>query len=582
MAVGKIMIDAQAANLFQQLQERLGGYCPILNTYTDNRPLCSASLHQPTLYPELSVPLDDQGDWGEVVRGIAHLISTLDGVPELRATNDLENGHLIAQAINSEIQVIAAAKENLQPKPKWHAGTPAKLLYSILETSSVNHIVQTCFRIIQLYRLVLDEHPEAQQALDEVCQTLPEITKAAQITFHSILSQNLRTPAGKASAASLLIDFLGLETKWFYLQNSLYVDGVHDDRSLGYYPVIDSIRNEFESFRPSPGCWLKCSLPFALPILEGIYKVNDVTLLIQHKRVFNAHAGCTATLGMRLDTMMNPSGHYSQSVLEIWFSEQLDIDIAQPPCDVQYQNIAVFPEVVKVAVITINQLIVGLRAETGRSDIPEVLPSSLNQLSFKQFDSAGNIARDIPLVNLEFVKVTTGAPSLNSEVQQGVYDLNYPGFMKELLESAKYHVIAYNMRRAVLDLAGAFEAFVEMAITRRLTDVEETTKNKFLRLYGSKLSTEVLAELSGLDEELGTDSPRMPSVHRQIKEYKRQHLKPALNKKHISAISKVMNYRNDAAHGRAVSENTLKDITAGILALEFLIQDQFSSLSEDR
>ena len=64
----------------------------------------------------------------ELVRGIAHLISNLDGVPELRATNDLDNGHIIAQAINSDIQVIAAAKENLQPKPKWHAGTPTKVV----------------------------------------------------------------------------------------------------------------------------------------------------------------------------------------------------------------------------------------------------------------------------------------------------------------------------------------------------------------------------------------------------------------------------------------------------------------------
>ncbi|WP_098418764.1 hypothetical protein [Marinobacter sp. LV10MA510-1] len=571
MAINKVWIHGQIIPLFQRLQEKLDGFAPFMNVYADEQPQGPAALHKPTLYPELNIPAERGGDWGEVARGIAHLLSSLDGVPELRVTSGTETDISIAKELNAELQIIAAAKEGLQPKPQWTYSAPGKLLEKILNPAPNTLDAARLFGLLQLHRLVLDGHPEAQATLEEARQKLPAETKAAESTLDAILSEDLRTPDGKAVAAEKLLQVLGFDPGCFYLQRSQHIAGVYDDRSLDYYPALRAIREEFESLRPLPGSWLRFQLPFALPVLEGIYRSEGVIAFVQHVRVINPRAGWKATQGMRLDSMMSPSGLYAQSVVELWLPGELKIDTAYPPGNVQYKNIETYPEALRVAVLRLNKFIMGLRAETGRSDIPEVLPGDLNQLAFKQFDSVGRLARNIPMANFEFLRVSAGAPMLKDEVRFKPHDVEHIGFGRELLESAKFHVSAYNTRRAVLDLAGAFEAFVADAITPRLVEMEVNTRDQFLRQYGAKLSAETCAEIKRVALEKSQDPPRMPPIHRQLKEYKRKGLRPAFDKWHLSRIQKIMSIRNDAAHGRPVSPEVLNDLIAAIEALECLI-----------
>ncbi|WP_396621501.1 hypothetical protein [Marinobacter sp. W-8] len=573
MANGKVWIDGRVVPIFRQLQTKLGGSAPFLNVYEGGRPVGPASIHKPTLYPELNIPAGSGGDWGEVARGIAHLISAIDGVPELRAASNADTELAIAQQLNSELQTIAAAKENLQPKPLWTRGGPDALLSMILEPCPGISTAQTRFRLLQLHRLVLDGHPEAQRALDVAREALPEEGFEAESVFNAIVEEDLRHPAGKAMAAAALFEYLDLDPGQFYLQSSQYVDGVFDDRSLGYHPAIKNAQVEFDSLRPTPGCWLKCQLPFALPILEGVYKSDDLILLVRHTRVISSRASWKASQGMRLDSMMNPSGLYAQSVVELWLPGNLAIDFALPPGDEQYKNIHTYPEAIKGAVRKLNEFIVGLRADTGRSDIPEVIPGDLNQLAFKQFDSKGNLTRDIPMLNLELVRVSAGAPHLNEEVLLKPFEVQYPGFARELLESAKFHVSAYSVRRAVIDFAGAYEAFIAEVVSPRIGEVRENTKDQFLRRYGDKLSAEVRAEVEKVTLAPNQDPDRVPPIHRQLDVYKKMGLKPDFGRKHLSAIRKVMDVRNDAAHGRVISHEVLSDIIAGIGALECLMQE---------
>jgi hypothetical protein len=227
----------------------------------------------------------------------------------------------------------------LQPKPQWTCGAPSKLLKRILNPAPGTMHAQRQFGLVQLHRLFLDGHPEAKAALEEARQKVPVEVKAAESTFNIILSEDLRTPAEKATAASKLLHALGFDPGCFYLQQSQHIAGVYDDRSLGYYPALQDIRKEFRSLRFLPGTWLKVQLPFALPVLEGIYRTEGVVTLVQHVRVINSRSGWKATQGIRLDSMMNPSGLYAQSVVELWLPGELEINATQPPGDVQYKNI---------------------------------------------------------------------------------------------------------------------------------------------------------------------------------------------------------------------------------------------------
>ncbi len=131
MAIGQVWISDKVAPLFLRLRARLHGFTPIINVFTDEPHRSSAALHQPTLYPELNVPAARNGDWGEVARGVAHLLSALDGVPELRVHGTADDKS-IAVEVNSELQTLAAVKEAIQPKPEWVSGIADKLLAMIL------------------------------------------------------------------------------------------------------------------------------------------------------------------------------------------------------------------------------------------------------------------------------------------------------------------------------------------------------------------------------------------------------------------------------------------------------------------
>jgi len=270
--------------------------------------------------------------------------------------------------------------------------------------------------------------------------------------------------------------------------------------------------------------------------------------------------------------MMNPSGLYSQSVLEVWLPGQLSIEDAVPPSEVQHRNVASYPEAVRVATLRLNRLVAGLRAETGRTDIPEVVPSNLTQLAYRAIDAGGHVSREVPSLNLELLRVRSGPPQLADEIDVVPREIAPPSFARELLDSAKFHVITYNARRAILDVAGAFEAWVADVVTPKLGDVAVNTKKQFLRTYGPKLSAAARQEAEQLSVSPEQDPPRMPSVQRQLRDYQKAGHQPNIDPRLISRIQKVMNVRNDAAHGRPISPTVLHDLVPAIDALDELLR----------
>jgi hypothetical protein len=380
MAAGKVWIAPEVVQAFQELLSKLGGYPPILNVIGTERPRGTAALHQPTLYPELNVPADATGDWGEVARGIAHLRSSIDGVPALRGG---PTDQAIALDLNSELQIIAAMQEGVKPKPKWDQSNLEPLVESILNPTQDALPSFQIFQLLRLQRVARDGHPEAQHALTRVGEKIPELLAEAAKLFDEITSHDLRTAAGKARAATTLLTSLQFDLNQFFLQQSQFLAGVHENRSLGYYPVLQKVQAQFEAARPTPATWLKFQLPFALPLKEGVYHAEKITILVKHTRVVDVRAGWRPSQDSTVDTVMNPSGLYARSTVEIWLPGEFKIDDAVPPSEIFYRNVASYPEAVRIATLRLNTLIAGLRVEIGRSDIPEIFPGQLTQLAYR-------------------------------------------------------------------------------------------------------------------------------------------------------------------------------------------------------
>lgn len=574
MASGKIFIHQSVVPRFLRLKEKLDGHIPIMNIWSNDKPSGIASLHKPSLYPELNVPADrsENGDWGSVARGIEHLLTSLNGVPEVRTSGHTEKDQGIAQDINSELQHISWAKAKLKPKPRWTDEAANRLLAGILNPPEGSLSSLRTFRLIQLQRLALDEHPGAGAALEESMRVLPDETKVAKDIFDRVLNEELQTAGGKARAASTLIRALGFDRNDFHLRQSKHIKGIWDDRSLTYFSELEELGKKFESLRPLPGSWLKFQLPFALPVLEGIYQCEGSIALVTHERVINPRAGWEPSEGMRIETMMNPSGLYAQSSVELWLPGELQIKSEMPPSDISYKNIYSYPEAIREAVLGLNRIILGLRFDTGRSDIPEVIPGDLNQVAFKQFNVSGKVTTSVPCANFEQVRVNTGSPRIENELSTTSNVLKPLSFPQELLESAKFHISAYNIRRAVLDFSGAFEAFISQNVTPQLLEIRENTRTQFLNRYGDKLSKAALEEISAI--QMSDDDPkRFPSIFKQLRKYEKSKLEPVISKKYLRLIYPVMEYRNDAAHGRPIETNVLDDLVVAAEALDCLMME---------
>ena len=119
-----------------------------------------------------------------------------------------------------------------------------------------------------------------------------------------------------------------------------------------------------------------------------------------------------------------------------------------------------------------------------------------------------------------------------------------------------------------MDFAGAFEAFVAETLIDRTEDISENTKQRFLRLYEQQLSEILKTQIEALND--SQDNKQPPSIPRVVKAYRRLKAEPKLEKELLDKVLKVYKYRNDAAHGRPISDDALNDLVEAIPAFEKL------------
>ena len=264
---------------------------------------------------------------------------------------------------------------------------------------------------------------------------------------------------------------------------------------------------------------------------------------------------------------MDPAGLYAQTQVELILGGRLSIGDAVPPTQTIYANIDSYPEAVHVSVEALNQLAYKVRKETGRCDLPDIVPAHFSRIAFKQFDEDGNVERDIGSLSFELITATEGAPQVDTELRKSVVAVEPLSFSEQLLESAKSHVFQTNARRAVIDLAGAFEAFAAESLTTRLeANLSENTKQRFLRLYDQQLSESLCAQIQALNQ--SGDNTQPPPIRRILKSYRQAKVEPQLDGDSLGKVMKVYEYRNDAAHGRPIPSTALHDLIQAIPALE--------------
>lgn len=565
MAIGKIEIREDLRPLMDRLRSSTGGYFPILNYQDENPHEGPSSLHVPSLFPQVSVPRTLDADWGEVAYGVSHLIRSFSGVPELRGFGNEPNPS-IALRIHSELEAIASTKDKVTPIPYPIENLKSSFEQYLKECKDdpAIHIYQG----IRLLRLRMQQNPEADAAIDLLRATHSKEAEVAERIFNEVLSFDLNSAYGRARAARIVLQAIGVDMRSFFFHRYSFHPGTTDARSLDYFDRLEQVEQVFTTLISPPYTWLQVQLPFAIPTPEGLYTLDGAAVLLTHTRITNPRATWKGGTGIRIDEMTDPVGLYTQSHIQLRLAGEFSLAANPPAEDLIYKNLSRYPDVVHQAVLVLNTLINSIRRTSGRCDIPDVVPAHFNHIALRQTNPKGEVVRDILSLSLECVRLTAGVPKVDDEIVTDVRQIQPLPFWLQLLETAKLHVIQFNVRRAVLDFSGAFEAFVAEFLTPKVGDLGEDAKSKFLRIYRDRLPSDCAELIEKMAPSASRDQKLHPSIRQIIKRYRAIDAKPALDDAALGLILKVYTHRNEAAHGRPIPNTALEDVSKAIEVLD--------------
>ncbi len=569
MAIGSVWFPESLSNLLGQIMSRLDGNLPIINVITDQKPDGPAAFHKPTFYPELNVPNGPEGDWGEVASGMFHVLLSLDGIPELLSYEPQLAG--IAREINCEIHQIAFNLSGIEPKP-LHTANLIDTANELLKNSD-NHIDgDKVMFTIKLLRHQLAGHPQANDALTLLKNHIPDEFSQGRELFLKLISLPLKQPLGKDQACGLLIEGIGLNKNDFVLRSTRFFNGICEYRPIEYNQHLESAHRQFFEY-PFPYAWLQFKLPFAIPVIEGAYHLKEGMIFLRHHVVSNDNASWKSGENTIIDTLISPSGLYKQTTVEVLLPGRLAVNDTLPPNDnLVYKNLSSYPEAVIQATTLVNKFLTALRRKTGRCDIPEVIPSHFNQIVFKQFDERGETEKSTSL-SFEY-NIFTENPQLDSSdmVSTEVKIVEDITFYLELLETAKLHLLSYNLRRAVLDFCGSFENFVHTCLPLAVEKTKNNSKGIFLKRYKTKLdilNKSLVALIENIPED--NDKKTVAPIRVILEHHKKSGNLPVIDGDLLEHILKLFDYRNDAAHGRPITGLNPEDIEKAIESYETII-----------
>ncbi len=567
MSVGPVWFPKYLEKSLQELKSRLSGHLPFINV-ADSIDEISSSFLKPTLYPQLTVPKDVNGDWADVFYHISHINRALDGIPELRVQGT-ETDEAIARSLNNELEWLAATYDGLVPP----FTTEGKMLSQIEEYVKCDHTNDlNCKHVFWAFKLQNKKNfgaPQSADALALFSKHYPIETQKASVIQERISKIPINTLIGKVQAAKILIDELDFDRKKFYFQETTYSDGAYNLRSLDYYENLEAHENIALASIEGPFLTIDVQLPFHIPALQGCYKLENGIIILKNKTVSNMRASWKGEGETNIDSIMDTTGLYKNSSLQLIIPGIYDLNSAIPPHDKLYKNHKSYPVFIQDSVVLVNEFITYTRRNNERCDIPDIIPSHFNKVHCKQYDENRNIGKSVS-TSFELIRVSTGVPQIDSELLQSEVIVKPQLFHSQLLESAKLHLLQSNSRRAILDYCGAFESFVSHYIVEHVKKSEETLKERFIRVYKNKLNDNQLALINSLVE--ANDEPNILPIRKLIDNYIKEGHKPIIKKSKVKKMLKIFDYRNDAAHGRPIGHFNLDDLELAIDLFEEIDQ----------
>lgn len=547
---------------FDKLVEKTGGFFPFV-TVVDSDSEITSSLQIPTLYPQLTIPRLESGDWEEVAHHLDHLRRAMDGIPELRV-HGTETDKKIAQSLNNEVEWLASMYSGAVPTKK-HDGYLVEQIKDYVKADHTNTLYsQHVFQAFRLQNKNKYSVPQGDEALTLFTKQFPEAVEKASVIQDRIDGIKVDTLPGKVEICKILTDELGLDQKYFFLQETRFSNGVYISHHLDYYDKIAEqeqlLLNQFDK----PFAIIEAQLPFHIPCLQGCYRLASGAILIKHLDINNVRASWKTNGGARVESMMDSTGLYQNSSLKIILPGSFNPCSSPPQDDVLYKNHKYYPEHIHKSLGHVNELITYIRKAKGRCDIPDVTLLHFNNIRFQQFNEKKEKIHDVHST-FEYVKISSGIPEVENEVLENVKVIKQLPFYTQLLESAKVHLLQLNLRRAILDYCGAFEAFVATHITGKLEKSTETVKERFCRIYQTKLSKLPIECVSSIDALVeGNDMEGSLPIRKLIDNYRKEGHVPIISKSDSKNLLKPFSKRNDAAHGRPIDNSVLGDLENAI------------------
>lgn len=556
-------------SLVGEISNYIEGHPPLVFASSDPSKIGNAYLSEPGLYPTIVFPQDSDEDWSKVGYGLIHLLRSLNGIPML-AVHGAPMDKKIASDINNEIENHAISNELSKrklPMPSPVDNLPSQIDSFIenIKDETLNSIIT--FRALQLcYR---SDTEGAEEALKKIENIYPKNVKSARKLHGEIEKCNLSKASGKERACQLAISSLGFEQSHFYMREFGIAKGKNYRFGLGHYQAIERWKNRLVNYYSSSHSYIEFILPFNIPVEVGLYSFKDACMLIEHIELDNQRATWERR-NISVEPQVDQTGLYSISKISMVLEGEKQADARNPPVEPVFRIFQSYSPLLNDTLELMNGFLGWVRKKYKRPDIPNINLLHFNRVTIKIFNTSGAVIRNIPLQSNEYTKLTSGPPTAQTKECE-IEPAEELEFYVQLLEQAKLDCIETNPRRAILDIFGAFEAFVAYHLSPKMSTYSETTKQRFIRLYKGKLPADVLNLLES-NEIKDINDIKYPSIVKIVKEYRRNKYSPELDRRDIEVILKVLDLRNDAAHGRHLPVDMLDKIADAIEAFERLSQ----------
>lgn len=554
------------SSLVQEIKQLSGGIDLVVWGPTAGLQAGSSYFDGPALVPTIVLPADLNEEWKQIGFQIIGLLRALQGIPELVSERSPDLARIAAD-INQALERIAIRRQIRQrglPVPGVDNTTPEQIRRSLALTDMTSvYPGFVTFRIFQLLMLKEDGIPGWRDIFIKIRKKFPSECKIARGLADRIRTHKLDSACDKAIVVDLLIGRLGFERNDFTLKKYQPIISNATIASL----LIQANTKELSDGFPSPKTIIGFQLPFKIPADEGIYAVDNNLIALEHKEIENPRATWIKEGNVTIDSILDQSGLYSQSVVRMTIAGAYVPDARNPPEGELYEAYKSYPDLYHLSLSLLNKFIAWVRQHYDRPDTPSATLLHINKADVTVFSEPGTLIYRAPSISMEQVKFGFGLkrpePLSISKKPNIVNEIPY---YKDLISNAKRHIIESNPRAAVLDLFGAFESFLAMYISSRIDVRAETNKERFIRVYGKDINDENL--LKFIRDLKDRDNEQSPSVHSIVSAYKKSKQVPLLDGDAISSLFKVSGYRNDAAHGRKLPTEIVSILVDGIKALE--------------